>query len=89
MAIDCGGCLLWSLYGCIFFVNTCLLSDGGGEKTKKLYSGGQLVRDGGQLVTGRGRDAGGTGQGWRRPGGMSGGGRRSGGGGPGGGIGAG
>lgn len=46
----------------------------------------------GQLVTGSGRDAGGTGQGWRRPGGMSGGPvadhRRSGGGGPGGGYGA-
>ena len=47
MAIDCGGCLLWSLYGCIFNENICLLRDGGGEKTKKFHSVGQLVRDGG------------------------------------------
>ena len=53
--------------------NTCLLRDGGGEKTKKLYSGGQLVRDGGQLVTGSGRDAEGRGKDGGGPGGMSGG----------------
>lgn len=34
MAIDCGHGLLWSLYSCIFYENTELLRNGGGEKTK-------------------------------------------------------